>query len=164
MPDLLIFSRNKSTSVEQLDDQTIKSTCRLQDTFTNGFIGIIVKLPELEIKEVTGKFSRTLHGKCLDLSEAFKKIVGVRIGPGMSKIIRGIADDATECRHFGCIVEECCHGVILSLTKDAMLLIPEGYELTEDDYKNLVKSNIRLYNRCAAFAPGSRIVEGVEPP
>jgi len=27
-----------------------------------------------------------------------------------------------------------------------------------------VKKNVRLYNRCAAFAPGSSMVEGITPP
>jgi len=33
-----------------------------------------------------------------------------------------------------------------------------------DFYRDMVRKNIRLYNRCAAFAEGSPIVEGLEPP
>jgi hypothetical protein len=64
------------------------------------------------------------------------------------------------------MVEECCHGVILSFTKDTLVATPRPKDVEEAGafYAEMVKKNIRLYNRCAAFAPGSRLVEGVEPP
>jgi hypothetical protein len=90
--------------------------------------------------------------------------VGVRIGPGVLKIIKGLIGESTECRQLAFMVEECCHGVILSLTKNEIGLAPEDPEKAKDFYKGLVMDNIRLFNRCAAFAPGSSIVEGIEPP
>jgi len=62
------------------------------------------------------------------------------------------------------LVEECCHAVILAFTKDMLTLVPEELALEKDFFANMVKENIRLYNSCAAFAPGSPIVEGIDPP
>ena len=74
--------------------------------------------------------------------------------------------EETDCKQLAFMVEECCHGVILAFTKDVLLGRPEMKDATEEKemYINMVKENPRLYNRCAAFAPGSSMVEGIDPP
>ncbi len=163
MPTVLNFSRNRCTSVKQINSETIRSTCRLQDTLTDAWVEITVKLPDLEITDVTGKFLRTYQNNCLDIADACQKMVGVRIGPGVLKIIKGLVSEVTDCGQFGFMVEECCHGIILSFTKDQILQIPEGEEIEIEAYQQMVRDNLRLYNRCAAFAPGSAMVEGIDP-
>ena len=158
------FSRNRCTTVEQIDGETLRSTCRLQDTLTDARVELRVKLPELEITEARCEFNRTFLTACEDPSEAVKQVEGVRIGPGMNKIIRGKLGAATDCRQLTFLVEECCHGVILSFTRETLQQVPEDFELTSEHFQQMVRDNIRLYNRCAAFAPGSSIVEGIEPP
>jgi hypothetical protein len=54
--------------------------------------------------------------------------------------------------------------VILAFTKDMLGSVPEELSKEKDFFANMVKENIRLYNSCAAFAPGSPIVEGIDPP
>ncbi len=163
-PDILCFSRNRCTSVEQIDDQTIRSSCRLQDTLTDSFVEILVRLPDLEITSATGKFRRTTQEECLNPEEALKKVLGVRIGSGMLKIIKGLIGETSECKQLAFMVEECCHGVILSFTKDSLSQAPKDLALTKEFYVEMIKANIRLYNRCAAFAQGSSLVEGIDPP
>jgi hypothetical protein len=164
MPRPLIFSRNRCTGVEQIDEQTLKSTCRLQDPLTDAFVQITVKLPDLEITGVTGEFYRTCQDECLDITRAFEKMKGVRVGPGMLKIIKGLVAEATDCKQLGFMIEECCHGVILSFTKDQLLQLPEGEEIPVEQYQQMVRDNVRLFNRCAAFSPGSSMVEGIDLP
>ncbi len=164
IPQLLSFSRNRTTSVERLDRETLRASCRLQDTLTEAEVTITVALPDLEI---TGVESRVIRSP--DLAAArdcggLGKAVGVRIGPGMSKIIQGLVGDSVPFRQLVFMVEECCHGVILYFTKDDLALVPEDLEEARSHFARLVRKNIRLYNRCAAFAPGSSIVEGIEPP
>lgn len=164
MPRINCFSRNRCTSVEQVDGQTMRSTCRLQDTFMEAVVEILVKLPDLEITGITGEVKRADKTSCLEPTDFLAKAVGVRIGPSMKKIFDGLLGGATECGQIIFMLEECCHGVILSFTKGTVQKFPEDEEeaiafLAED-----VRKHIRLYNRCAAFAPGSRIVEGIEPP
>ena len=166
MESILKFSRNRCTTVEQLDDQNMRSTCRLQDTLTDGFVEITVKLPDLEITSVKSEVRRTYDEECVNSTESLQKLIGVRIGPGMLKIIRGLVGKATDCKQLAFMVEECCHGIILSFTKDVLVCSPRPKDEVESRkfYANMVKENIRLFNRCAAFAPGSSIVEGIEPP
>ncbi len=164
MPQILQFQRNRCTSVSQIDEQTLLSSCHLQDTLTDAYVEITVKLPDLEISDATGEVRRTYQEECRDQDDALKKVLGVRIGPGMLKIIKGLMGEVTGCGQLSFMVEECCHGVILSFTKDVLLKAPAGETGKEDFYANMVRQNIRLYNRCAAFAPGSSLVEGIEPP
>jgi hypothetical protein len=164
MSRVTCFSRNRCTSVEQVDGQTMKSACILQDTFMEAVVEIMVKLPDLEITAITGEVKRSDRSPCLEPTDFLEKAVGVRIGPSMQKIFEGLLGEATRCRQLIFMLEECCHGVILTFTKGAVQKFPqdeaEAIEYLADD----VRKHIRLYNRCAAFAPGSRLVDGIEPP
>ncbi len=164
MPQVTCFSRNRCTSVEQIDESTLRSTCRLQDTLTDAQVEITVRLPDLEISSATATFRRTLVSDCREPAQALAKLTGVRIGAGMLKIIKGLVGEKTTCGQLGFMVEECCHGVILSMTRGSMALAPADLQLTSEFFAASVRQNPRLYNRCAAFAPGSSLVEGIEPP
>lgn len=164
MAHLLCFSRNRSTSVEQVDAQTIRSSCRVQDTLTDAFVEITVALPDLNITDISGEVQRTYQEECLEDTDYLQKAVGVRVGPGMVEIIKGLIGEQTSCEELLFMLEECCHGVILTLTKKVLKKAPEDLEGRFEFFSDMVKDNIRLYNRCAAFAPGSRLVEGLEPP
>ena len=166
MLDMLSFSRNRCTSVEQVDDNTVKSTCRLQDTLMEAVVEITVKLPDLEIIGIKGEVYRSTQKECLEPLDFLQKAIGVRIGSSMLKIIKGLVGEATKCKQLSFMVEECCHGVILAFTKDTLISSPRPKELEEakEFYGKMVKGNIRVLNRCAAFAPGSSLVEGIEMP
>ena len=162
MTTILCYSRNRSTSVEQLDNETLISTCTLQDTLTEAFVRIHIRFPELKILQAEGKFNRSGRDECVHVAEALQKIKGVRIGAGMKKIIRGLTGEVTTCQELPLLIEEACHGVILAFTKDALALAPKGVTPSIQFFKKMVQENIRLYNRCAAFAPPSPLVEGLD--
>ncbi len=164
MNNLLCFSRNRSTCVQAIDDETIISTCRMNDTLTDAFVTITVQLPDLEIRNVEGNIHHLFEEKLVDFRETLKGIKGVRIGPGMLKIIKGIIGEGRDIDELTYMVEEACHGVILYFTRDRLLDMPADEEEAVEYFKKMVKENIRMYNRCAAFAPGSPLVEGIEPP
>jgi len=164
MANILKFSRNRCTCVEQIDDTMMKSTCRLQDTLMDAFVEITVRLPDLEIISVNAEVHRSYKKECRNPAETLQKVVGVRIGPGMLKILKGLIKETTYCKQLGFMVEECCHGIILSFTKDVLINSPQDKKNQKEYYMKMVKENIRLYNRCAAFAPGSPLVEGIKPP
>ena len=54
MHNLLCFSRNRCTAVERIDEHTLKSQCRLQDTTMDARVDITVHMPDLDITDVTG--------------------------------------------------------------------------------------------------------------
>jgi hypothetical protein len=129
------------------------------------WVEITVQLPDLEIIDVASQVRRSHLQECRDAGDALRKVIGVRIGPGVLKIIKGLVGERTHCGQLAFMVEECCHGVILSFTKDGLVRNPRPQDPEELKafYAGLVKENIRLYNRCAAFAPGSSLVEGIDP-
>ncbi|MDR3554436.1 MAG: hypothetical protein P4L55_06765 [Syntrophobacteraceae bacterium] len=163
MPDnILKFSMNRCTSVERLANNTLRSVCRLQDTFTRASVEILAALPDLEIIEVRAEFQHEWLTPP-DLDQVLRKLPGMRVGPGMLKIIKGLLGEGEALRQITYMVEECCHGVIISLTKDILVQAPDSEEGKLEFFSGMVRDNIRLYNRCAAFAPGSKVVEGLEP-
>ena len=164
MPQLLHFSRNRRTEVEELDETTIRSSCRIQDTLTDAFVEILARLPDLEITEVKAQVNRSPRKKCTGSVDGMQKALGIRIGAGMTEIINGTLSDCVECDELIFMLEECCHGVILSLTRDVLEKAPADRDGKHAFFSKMVRKNIRLYNRCAAFAPGSSLVEGLTPP
>ncbi len=164
MPQLLCFSRNRRTQVEKIDDTTLRADCTLQDTLTDAFLEITAKLPDLVITSIDGQVRRSPRKVCAEGSENLQKAVGVRIGAGMTEIINGTLRQTVGCEELIFMLEECCHAVILSLTKDVLAKAPADAAGKHDFFCKMVQNNVRLYNRCAAFAPGSSLVEGIEPP
>jgi len=164
MPHILFFSRNRSTSVEHRDDGSVAACCRLQDSLIDAFVEIKVKLPDLELTEVRAEVHRRDQRAPSDLMESLRKAIGIRIGPGLLKIMKGLVGDREDLRELLNMLDECCQGVILSFTKDALEKAPEDRAKAEEYYAELVKENVRLYDSCIAFVPGSPLVKGIEPP
>jgi hypothetical protein len=160
--NILKFSMNRCTTVERLDENTLRSVCRLQDTFTSACVEILAGLPDLEITRASGEFHHEWQ-KVPGLDDILQKLPGVRIGAGMLKIVKGFVGEDDRLRQLTYMVEECCQGVILSLTKDILEQAPVSEEGKLEFFSKMVRDSIRLYNRCAAFAPGSRLVEGIDP-
>ena len=93
-----------------------------------------------------------------------EKAAGIRIGAGMTEIIQGALSESVACEELIFMVEECCHAIIISLTRTILEKSPPDQEGKHAFFARMVAKNIRLYNRCAAFAPGSSLVEGLAPP
>jgi hypothetical protein len=164
MADILCFSRNRRTSVEQIDEKTMRSSCRLQDTLTHALVEVRVKIPDLEVMDVSGEIRRSAAEEAIHVEDALRKVIGIRVGPGMKKIIEGLMGESEIEKQLAFMVEECCEGVILTFTKDVLLHAPKDKLKEKAFFENMVRSNPRLYNSCAALAPGSPLVEGMKPP
>jgi hypothetical protein len=164
MANVLFFTRNRCTSVEQIDERTVRSACRLQDTLTDALVEVTVKIPDLEITGITGEVRRgeeMVHPAAFEL---LRKALGVRIGPGMAKIIKGLIGNDESLDELIFMVEECCQAVILSFTKDELANAPRKEMEAREFYARLVRENTRLYKSCIAFAPDSPLVQGMELP
>ena len=164
MANILCFFRNRITSVEKIDEQTMRSCCHLQDSLMEAFVEILVKIPELEITGAGGEIRRSVGTTKIDVVEAMRNIVGIRIGAGLRKIIKGVMGKSAIHKQLAFMVEECCSGVILTFTKEVMLDVPKEKSKEREHFENRVRLNPRLYNSCAALAPGSPLVEGIERP
>jgi len=163
MSHILFFSRNKSTCVEHVNGSMVKAWCRLHDTLTDASVEISVGLPDLELTDIHVEINRSDKNISANASESLRKAIGVRIGPGVVKILKGLVGDREDLDELIGMVEECCQGVILSFTKDELGKAPEDEQEAKQFYVKLLKENVRLYNSCIAFAPDSPLVEGFEP-
>lgn len=162
MPDVLCFSRNRCTSIEQVDDQTIRSTCRIQDTLMDAWVEILVKLPDLEIIQTKGEIRRPQKEKRGAELEDLHRLTGSRVGPGIKKIISSAIEHSPYAEQVANLLDECCNGVILSFTRDVLAQVPKDKLAEKEFFTKMVKDNPRLYNSCAALSPDSPLMEGLE--
>ena len=58
MPDILIFSRIRSTFVEPVKKNRLRAVCQLNDTLTEATVEVSVKPPELEIVDAKAEIVR----------------------------------------------------------------------------------------------------------
>jgi len=160
--NILKFSMNRNTRVEKINGSNLRSVCRLCDTLTDAEVVIEVKMPDMEICAVSGYFRHACFGEIEDLDQRLQTVIGVRVAAGMLKIIKGLMGEEEKIQQIVYMVEECCHGVILTLTRKILLKAPDDAPGKVSFYSNMVKKSIRLYDRCAAFAKGSPLVAEFE--
>jgi hypothetical protein len=162
MAHLISFSRSRCTTVEASLEGVMTCTCRVTDNLLDARVEIQANLPDLEIMAVNSRIDLCRINGMAAAEEKLQNLLGVRIGPGMLKIIKGLMGDKPACAELGFMAEECCHGAILSLTKKELKKAPLRPEDSRDHFSKMVQKNIRLHNRCAAFADGSTLLDGVD--
>ncbi len=160
--NILKFAMNRNTSVEKVNGAKLRSVCRLRDTLTDAEVIIEVKMPDMEICAISGHFRHAYFGEIEDLDRRLQAVIGVRVAAGMLKIIKGLMGEEEKIQQIVYMVEECCHGVILTLTRKVLLKAPDDEAGKFSFYSNMVKKSIRLYDRCAAFAKGTPLVHELE--
>ena len=164
MAHLISFSRSRCTTVEESPDGIMTCVCRVTDNLLDARVQLQAALPDLEIMAVESRIDASQIGGMAAAQERLQNLLGVRVGPGMLKIIKGLMGDDPACVELGFMAEECCHGAILSLTKGTLKNAPLEPEDSRDFYSDMVAKNMRLYNRCAAFGEGSTLLDGIEIP
>jgi hypothetical protein len=158
----LSFMRNKVVEVEPLADGDLSVSWRLVDTLTASEIRTTFQIPDLEIIKAEARILRSPHPECFEASKQIQKIVEVRVGPGVRKIVRGLLGEKYGCEELAEGVLECCNAVILHFTVPQ---IQENEKGTEEERKKkfqaMLKFNPRLARSCIAFADDSPLMEGI---
>jgi len=121
-------------------------------------VEILVKAPDLEIVGVRGEVRRSGEGDRTDLDQDLQPVLGARVGPGIKKIIRGLIADGPWVETLAILLDECCHGVILSFTRDVLVLAPQDRAGEKAFFSNMVRANPRMYNSCAALSADSPLM------
>ncbi len=160
-PKRFKFARSRTTNVEQVEQGLLKTVCHLNDTLTEMRVEVLIKIPDMEIKEIRGDIHRCFDSAERHALDLLPEVVGVRVGPGMSKIFKGMVGEEAADTQLLFMVEEACHGVILSSTKDMATMGPNEDDLPAELFRELAKANTRLVGRCAAYAEDSPMVKGV---
>ncbi len=161
MPDILLFSRNRFSGVEMLDDRQMRAFCILNDTFLQSTAEIIVQLPHLEIISINATISKAPGNKNEYKPDTFSEITGMRIGPGMRRIISEFTSKLEYGDKLALMIDECCNSVILTFTKRELLKAPKGLKDEKIFFKKMVKDNPRLLNSCAALSEGSPLLRDI---
>jgi hypothetical protein len=159
----LTFMRNKVVAVEPLSERMLSVSWRLVDTLTESEVHLKIRLPDLEIVEAEARMARFPHPACSAVSELMEKIIGVRVGPGLQKIVSGLVGGPRGCRELAEGVLECCNAVILHFTLPQLQAIEKGDEVERRrGFQDMLRSNPRLVRSCIAFADDSPLMEGLK--
>ncbi len=159
----LRFLRNKVVEVEPLSDGSLAVSWRLTDDVLKAEVELRVRPPDLEIVKAEAKLERLPLKQWSSAPELIEKVEGVRIGPGLRKIVAGLLGGPEGCSLLVHAVLEASNAVILHFTRPG---IQAGDELEDEAMlaatRAMLKSNPRLVRSCIAFQDDSPIVQGLD--
>ena len=157
------FLRNKVVEVEPLSDGSLAVSWRLTDDLLKAEVNLRVQPPALEILEANAGFERLPLKAWASGPELIKKVEGVRVGPGLRKIVSGLLGGPEGCSVLVHAVLEASNAVILHFTRPGIQLGEklEGGELIAAT-RAMLKSNPRLVRSCIAFQDDSPIMQGLD--
>ncbi len=161
---VLFYSRNKHASVTDREDGSLLVKAQVEETCFAAQVEMIVSLPDLEITSVKAKVSRMMCEQCAEALPLVNKVAGLKVGPGIIKIINGLVGGSKGCPRLAELLLECCDQPILRFTVGPIaevLAMPTEEEQMEG-HREFLRRNPRLADNCVAFAEGSLIREGVE--
>jgi hypothetical protein len=164
----LSFQTHKITTVEQTADNLWIVLARTDDKLFGADIRLEISFPMLHINSAEISVRRDDLGSIPDLSAEFERLKGVRVGPGMTQIVRGILGEAPGTAKIADAVLEAMEMLINALTvpelKKASLeggaegpsvdVFPDAGlndVLIGPDMIEVLGANPRLKNSCAAF-------------
>jgi len=152
----LSFMRNKVVEVEPLAEGALSVSWRLVDNLMEAEVQMKVRLPDLEITEARGRLGRSPHPECALAPDSIQKVVGVRVGPGLRKIVDGLMGGSAGCSELIEGILECANAVILDFTVPQIRANAKGSEAERRKrYQDMLRFNPRLAGSCIAFAEGS---------
>jgi hypothetical protein len=156
----LSFRRNKVVGVEVLEEGSLLVSWRLVDTLTEAEIRLNVRVPDLEITGAEARLERFPHPECPAALDSIQKVVGVRVGPGLRKIVHGLMGGTAGCLELIEGVLECGNAVILHFTVPQIQANAVGNEEERRrKYQEMLRFNPRLVRSCIAFADDSPLLK-----
>jgi len=113
---ILGFQSNSLTTVHMLETNLWRVDSRTDDDLYCAELVLDIGTPALDIKKAQFSVGRDVLGLAPDLSQALEKLVGVRVGPGMTKIVRAIVADEGGSSRAADLVLEAMEMLINALT------------------------------------------------
>lgn len=160
------FMRSKVVEVEPVADDLLAVYWRLTDDLMDVEMKLQFALPDLEIAEAEARVRRSPHRDGVGASAVIGKVIGVRVGSGLRKIVRGLLGGPTGSIDLTEGVIECCNAVILHFTLPGIQAGEHGGGTTEEEQiermREMVKANPRMLRGCVAFADDSPILVGLD--
>ncbi|MFZ5648800.1 MAG: DUF2889 domain-containing protein [Bacillota bacterium] len=159
----LSYVRNKHCSAIDQSDGSVLARASVEETAFAARVEMVVTVPGLEIASIKAEIDRCFIDRCREAVLLVKKAEGLRVGPGIIKLVNGMVGGSGGCPRLADLILECGEQVILRFTLDPLkkILDISGQEMI-DAYREFLSQNPRLANSCIAFAEGSPLREGVE--
>ncbi|MEJ2717160.1 MAG: hypothetical protein P8182_08480 [Deltaproteobacteria bacterium] len=165
---ILDFQMNNLSTVEPLEKGLWRITARTDDDLFSAEVVLDVKAPALDIRKARLEIGRDVLGLVPDLSHASEKLVGVRVGPGMTKIVRGIVGAEAGSPRMAELVLEAMEMLVNALTvpelRKAAATVGEVVKLEHDgpkvflndvlmgdEHVKIMAENPRLKDSCVVF-------------
>lgn len=165
---ILDFQTNQLTTVEELSRGLWRVIARTDEDLFSAALTLDIRTPALDIQAVRFDVSRDELAILPDLSSAMEKLVGVRVGPGMTKIVRAVVRDEGGSERVAEMVLDAMEMLINALTVPQLrkatgvagqpvMLDGDGPKvrlnnvLLGDEQIKLMAENPRLKNSCVAF-------------
>lgn len=122
---ILDFQLHNLTVVEELESGLWRITLKAEDSLFCATVILEVKAPALDIRFAKLEVTRDVFGLVPELAEAEKKLIGVRVGPGMTKIVREIVGGANGSDRIAELLLEAMEMLVNAIT------VPELRKATE---------------------------------
>jgi hypothetical protein len=165
---ILDFQANHLTTVEMIEPALWRIVARSDDNLFSGEVLLDVKLPALDIRHARLSVKHDILGLTPDLSSAEGKLIGVRVGPGMTKIVRGVVGGQEGSERMTELVLEAMEMLVNALTvpelrkalnmggtpfedEGAALKVALNDVVIGEETVRLMAANPRLKDSCAAF-------------
>ncbi len=165
---ILDFQSNSLTTVEQSDHGLWKVTTRYDDNLFSAEVLLDVRFPALDITRADLTVKRDVLGLAPDLKIGAENLVGLRIGPGMTQIVRGIFGATAGSGRMADLVLDSMEMLINALTVPELrkAVTAGGVALADEkggpkihlnhrviggDMVKLMSQNPRLKDSCVAF-------------
>lgn len=165
---ILDFQTNSLTTVEMVGQGLWRVVARSDDNLFSAEVALDVKAPALDIRHARLEVTRDVLDNACDASSLAEKLIGVRVGPGMTKIVRSVVGGQNGSARLAEMVLAAMEMLINAITVPELRKATEmgGVELVADSdgpkvYLNNVvineetvakmSANPRLKDSCAAF-------------
>ncbi len=165
---ILHFQWNSLTTVQMVEPNLWRVVSRTDDDLYSAELVLDIGTPALDIKKAQFSVRRDVLGLAPDLSPALDKIVGVRVGSGMTKIVRAIMGDEGASERAADLMIDALEMLINALTvpqlRKAMEAVGEtvciegdgpriylNNVLLGEQHVRLMGDNPRLKDSCVAF-------------
>ena len=155
---ILSYTKNIHAGAENLDNGNAMARVRVDDTFLSAELEVEVKLPDLKIVSIQGKIIRSFAEECKNSAEILKKAIGMRIGSGITRLVKKTIGGPNGCNVFADMILEGCNAVIMGFTVDELdkQLVAKTDEGYEQATKDMLENNPRVAS-CIAFAEGNEL-------
>ncbi|MCA1962018.1 MAG: hypothetical protein LDL33_14635 [Desulfomonile sp.] len=165
---ILDFQTNQLTTVEEVARGLWRVNARTDDDLFSASLVLDISTPTLDIRSAGFNISRDELGLLHDMSPAMEKLVGVRVGSGMTKIVRAVVRDEGGSDRVAEMVIDAMEMLINALTVPQLRKATESVGqpaaldgdgpkvrlnnvLLGEEQIKLMAENPRLKNSCVAF-------------